>query len=156
MATESEWQVVVRWMKEHIAQKISEIAGVSIKAIQFSLRRYLKRGSVKDRIRTSRPLSATNRRMYIVQKRVPKRSVRKTARELSMSTDFIRGISRENTHSCDGRKKKFHLEICRALLKRFSSDRHITVIDCFHEESNSQLSSVLAIRMTGFYLVRSS
>ncbi|VDL76526.1 unnamed protein product [Nippostrongylus brasiliensis] len=102
--------------------------------------RAIQRGTIKDRVRPGRPISAATPRLTkIVERRIQrnaKRSMRKTAPDLNVSERTIRRVVKEKMamyphklrkrHGLTDVQKKGRHEKCKGLLKRAANGGHLT------------------------------
>ncbi|WKY08788.1 hypothetical protein Q1695_001738 [Nippostrongylus brasiliensis] len=142
-----------------------EIARI-LKVNRSTVYRAIQRGTMKDRVRPGRPVSAaTPRLIEIVKKRIQrnaKRSMRKMARELNVSERTVRRVVKEKLgmypyklrkrHGLTDDQKKGRHEKCKGLLKRAANGGHLTTLftdeklfvveQCFNVQNGGHLTTL--------------
>lgn len=121
---------------------IQKRTGISLRTIQYTLKRHRETGLTQDRPRSGRPATAvTPRNVKVVRMKInrnPQRSMRRMASELNISTGSVRNIVKtrlglrpikmQPVHALSDKSKKNRFEKSRILLQRFSSARHREIL----------------------------
>jgi len=148
--------------------KLLSSQGINRMLIQRTIKRYTETGSINDRKRCGRPRSATApvmvKKVALRIKRNPMRSMRKMAREMSVSEGSMRNIVKQHLHLKSLKRKhaqfltprtrQLRLERSKALLQQFTdvdvdnimfTDEKLFTIEA---SSNQQNDRILATQVS--------